>query len=105
MPGKKRACLPFGLSSHRLAELLLLVSCVYVYVPLLSRVQLFSALWTLAYHAPLSMGLSRQEYCSEFPFPILGDRSEPGVEPVSLVPWHWQVDPPPLVHLGTPLVE
>ena len=58
---------------------------VYVYAPLLSRAQLFLALWTLAHHAPLSMGLSRQEYCSELPFPILGDRSEPGVEP-SLVP-------------------
>ena len=30
----------------------------------LSRVRLLVTPWTAAYHAPLSMGLSRQEYCS-----------------------------------------
>ena len=30
----------------------------------LSRVRLLATPWTAAYHAPLSMGLSRQEYCS-----------------------------------------
>ena len=33
-----------------------------------SRVQLFAAPWTVAYHAPLSMGFSRQEYWSGLPF-------------------------------------
>ena len=33
---------------------------------LLSRVQLFATLWTLAHQAPLSMGLSQQEYLSLF---------------------------------------
>ena len=28
----------------------------------LSRVRLFATPWTVAYHAPLSMGFSRQEY-------------------------------------------
>ena len=34
----------------------------------LSRVRLFAAPWTVAYHAPLSMGFSRQEYWSGLPF-------------------------------------
>ena len=34
-----------------------------------SCVQLFATLWTVAHQAPLSMGLSRQEYWSQLPFP------------------------------------
>ena len=37
-------------------------------VKLLSRVQLFATPWTVAYHAPLSLGFSRQEYWSGLPF-------------------------------------
>ncbi|ELR48430.1 hypothetical protein M91_18432, partial [Bos mutus] len=32
----------------------------------------------------LSMGFSRQEYCSGLPFPSPGDLPDPGIEPVSL---------------------
>ena len=42
-----------------------------VKVKSLSRVQLFVTPWTAAYQAPLSMGLSRQEYWSEVPSVIL----------------------------------
>ena len=35
----------------------------------LSRVQLLATPWTAAYQAPLSMGFSRQEYCSGMPLP------------------------------------
>ena len=38
----------------------------------LSRVRLFATLWTVAYQAPLSMGFSRQGYCSGLPFPSPG---------------------------------
>ena len=38
-------------------------------VTLLSRVQLFVTLWTVAYQAPPSMGFSRQEYWSGVPLP------------------------------------
>ena len=31
--------------------------------------------WTVAHQAPLSMGFSRQEYCSGLPFPSPGDFS------------------------------
>ena len=40
---------------------------------LLSRVQLFATLWTVAYQAPPSMEFSRQEYWSGLPFPSLVD--------------------------------
>ena len=38
----------------------------------------------VASQAPLSMGFSRQEYRSQFPFPVSGDLPYPGIEPVSL---------------------
>ena len=37
----------------------------------LSHVQLFATPWTAAYQAPLSMGLSRQEYWSGVPSVLL----------------------------------
>ena len=45
----------------------------------LSRVQLFVTLWTVAYHTPLSIGSSRQEYWSRVQFPTSGDLSDPGI--------------------------
>ena len=50
----------------------------------LSRVQLSVTPWTVARQAPLSMGLSRQEYCSGLPFPPPGNLPDPGIEPGSL---------------------
>ena len=35
------------------------------------------------HQAPLSMGFSRQEYWSGFPFPSPGDLPDPGIEPRS----------------------
>ena len=37
-----------------------------------SHVRFFATLWTVAHQAPLSMGFSRQEYCSELPCPLPG---------------------------------
>ena len=51
-----------------------------------SHVQPFATLQTVARQAPLSLGLSRQEYWSGFPFPSLGDLPDPGIEPMSLMP-------------------
>ena len=56
---------------------------------MLSRVQLFATLWTVARQAPLSMGFSRQEYWSGLPFPSPGDLPNPGIEPGSPA---WQAD-------------
>ena len=39
--------------------------------------------WTVACQVPLSMGFSRQEYWSGFPFPFPGDHPDPGIEPRS----------------------
>ena len=52
---------------------------------MLSHVQLFATPWTVAHQAPLSMGFSRQEYWSGFPFPPIGDLPDPGIRPVSLM--------------------
>ena len=50
---------------------------------LLSRVRLFATPWTVACHAPLSMGFSRQKYWSGLPFPSPEDLPNPGIEPGS----------------------
>ena len=40
--------------------------------------------WTVAHQAPLSMGFSRQEYWSGWPFPSPGDLPHQGIKTVSL---------------------
>ena len=49
---------------------------------MLSSVRLFATPWTIAHQAPLSMGFSRQEHWSGWPFPSPGDlpdaRTKPG---------------------------
>ena len=68
---------------------------------LLSPVQLFVALWTVARQAPLSMGFLSQEYWSGLPFPSPGALSDPGIKLMSPA---WQVDSLPLSHLGCPFI-
>ena len=46
----------------------------------LSHVRLFAIPWPVAYHAPPSMGFSRQEYWSVLPFPSPGDLPHPGIK-------------------------
>ena len=41
-------------------------------------------LWTIANQAPLSMGLSRQEYWNGLSCPSPGNLLDPGIEPTSL---------------------
>ena len=57
--------------------------CVCVWVGVLSHVQPFVTLWTVACQAPLSMGFSRQEYWSGLLFPSPGDLPNPGIKPTS----------------------
>ena len=62
-----------------------------------------ASLWIVAYQAPLSMELSRQEYWSGLPFSSPGDLPDSGIEYSCLVcsciwrrvPYHW-------CHLGSP---
>ena len=49
---------------------------------------LFVTLWTLACHASLSMGFSRQEYWGDLPCPPPGDLPDPGIKLTSLLYWH-----------------
>ena len=60
---------------------MLLAVCVLQCAKSLSRDHLFATPWTIALHAPLSMGFSRQEYWSGLPSPSPGGYSEPGIEP------------------------
>ena len=55
---------------------------------------------TVACHAPLFMGFSRQEYWSGLPLPTPGDLADPGIEPISPA---WPADSLPLSHLGSPV--
>ena len=50
---------------------------------MLSRVCLFTTLWTIARQAPLSMGFPRQEFWSGLPFPSSWILPDPGIKPVS----------------------
>ena len=51
----------------------------YKKVESLSGVQLFATPWTVAYQAPLFMGLSSQDHWSGLPFPSPGDLPNPGI--------------------------
>ena len=55
---------------------------VAAFVQLLNRVY-FATPWTIAYQAPLSMGIPRQEYSCGLPSPSPGDIPNPGIEPTS----------------------
>ena len=48
-----------------------------------SLVWLFATPWTVARQAPLSMGFSRQEFCSGLPCPPLGHLPDPRTKPAS----------------------
>ena len=63
-------------------------ACVLEGQPL-SHVWLFVTPGTVACQAPLSMGLSRQEYWCRLPCPPAGDLPDSGIEPESpLLQWH-----------------
>ena len=64
---------------------------------------LFATLWTVASHAPLSSGFSRQEYWSGLPCPPPGESSRPGDCLLSLL--HWQTSSLALVPPGKPLLQ
>ena len=58
---------------------------VCVCVLLLSCVQFFATLWTVAHQGSLSMDFSREEYWSGLPFPTPGDLPDPGIQTMTLV--------------------
>ena len=56
---------------------------VCMHTSVLSQVQCFVTLWTVACQAFLSLGFSQQEYWSGLPFPPLGSLPDRGIESVS----------------------
>ena len=58
--------------------------CACVRACVLSYVQLFVTLQTVARQTPPSMGFFRQEYWSGLPFPSPGDFLDAEIKPVSL---------------------
>ena len=71
----------------------------------LSNVQLFANLWTVAHQAPVSIQYFRQEYWSGLPFPPPGDLPIPGIESASLVSGTLQEDSLLLSHQGSPIKQ
>ena len=73
-----------GLQSRGGVFPIMILVCICVYVKLLSRVRLFVTPWTVAHQAPLSIGISRQEYWTGLPFPSPRDLADPEAEPCLL---------------------
>ena len=74
----------------------------YVHAWLLSRVQVFATLWTVAHQAPLAMEFSRQEYWNWLPPPLPGDLPNPGIETECPA---LQVDPLSPEQSGKPILQ
>ena len=83
---------PFCCSLETITTLLI----TYVYVLVVSNSVIP---WNIAYQAPLSMEVSRQEYWSGLPFPSPRDLADLGTEPGSSA---LQLDSLPLSHQGSP---
>ena len=62
-----------------------MASILCIHAKSFSRVQLFTTPWTVAHHAPLSMGFFTQEYWSRLLCPFPGDLPDPGIESVPLM--------------------
>ena len=75
---------------------------ILLHPQLLSHIWLFATPWTVACHAPLSVGFFRQEYWSRLPFPPPGDLPTQRLNPHLLHLLHWQANSLPLSHLGSP---
>ena len=71
-------------------------------VQVLSCVQLFATLWTVAHQALLSMGFFRQEYWSGLPYPPPGDLPNQGIESASPMSPVLQTDSSPAEPLRKP---
>ena len=64
---------------YKMVQLLWKMICMHV----CSVVSNSATPWTAAHQAPLSVGLSRQDYWSGLTFPTPGDLSDPGIKPTS----------------------
>ena len=70
----------FGaLSLKSRSHIAVFIFCMVV-VGLIAKLCPTLATWTVACQAPLSMGFSRQEYCSGLPFPSPWDLPDRGIK-------------------------
>ena len=86
-----------------LEELYVITLYVCICVKLLSFVRLSVTPWTVACHAPLSVGFPKQEYLSELPCLPSEDLLDLGSNLHLLNLLNWQVDSLPLHRLGRAL--
>ena len=70
--------------TQRRARIPIRLLCALDMLSHFSCVRLRVTPWTIAHQALLSMGFSRQEYWSGLPFPSLGERPNPRIEPACL---------------------
>ena len=83
----------FYMASSQIKDVLLWKTTIYLLITcyyeghlrwegslMLSYVQLFVTVWTVAHQASLSLEFSRQEYCSGLPYPLPGDLPNPGIK-------------------------
>ena len=68
-------------------------------------VPLFATLWTIALHAPLSMGILHTRILEWVAMPSSSDLPDPGMEPTPLNLLHWQVGSLSLAPPGKPLPQ
>ena len=73
-----------------------------MHVCVLSGVRLVATQWTIIHQALGSIGFSRQEYWSRWPFPSPGDLPDPGIEPSSPVSSPLQANSLPVSHWRSP---
>ena len=90
-------CSPPGSSVHGILQARILEWVAISFsIQVLSSIQFFVTLWTVAIQVSLSMRFSRQEYWSGLPFPPPGYLPNPGIKPMSpaLVDRFFTTEPP-----------
>ena len=79
-----------------------LIGCMCISLFAKSCISLFAIPWIVAHQAPLTTGLSRQEYWSRLPCSSPGDFPDPGIKPLSPVSPALYADSLLLSYLGSP---
>ena len=87
-------CYSWNNYKHRILKKVIQLTyvCAYTYIHVCSVISDSATPWNRAHHAPLSMGLPRQEYWSTLLFPTLGIFPIQGSDLRLLSLLHWQKD-------------
>ena len=95
--------LPPTMGLRFLTHLVLFSVCTCVYAQSFQSCLILVTLWTAAHEAPLSMGFSRQEYCSGCHALLQGIFPTQGLNLHLLHLLYWQAGSLPLVPSGKPI--